>query len=122
LTWKRFAFVLVAVAAAAWAFTRVRTRPSEPAAVRRIDKVVLVTIDALRRDRLGLYGYTDQPTSPALDAWSREAIVFDGAVAPAPWTIASLGALFTGRYPVARIGPELDAASKEALRGLGYKP
>ena len=103
MSWKRFALIVLVLAAAGWAFARVRAHPAEPTARHSIDKVLLVTIDALRRDRLGLYGYKDQPTSPALDAWAREAIVFDGAVAPAPWTIASLGALFTGHYP-AEIG------------------
>lgn len=65
-----------------------------------VDRVVLITIDTLRRDRLGVYGYTDQPTSPNIDAWSKDAIVFDNALTAAPWTIPALSALFTGRYPV----------------------
>jgi len=66
----------------------------------RADKVVLITIDTLRAHRLGFYGYDKRPTSPALDAWSKEAVVFDRAMAQAPWTIPSLGSLFTGRYSV----------------------
>jgi len=62
-------------------------------------QVVLITIDTLRADRLGLYGYRDQPTSPNLDAWSENAVIFDHATAPAPWTLPSLGGLHTGRYP-----------------------
>ena len=62
-------------------------------------QVVLITIDTLRYNRLGLYGYKDRPTSPNLDAWSASTVVFDRATAAAPWTIPSLGALHTGRYP-----------------------
>jgi arylsulfatase A-like enzyme len=65
----------------------------------RPKQVVLITIDTLRFDRLGLYGYQRRPTSPNLDAWAQRAVVFDRATAPAPWTVPSLGALLTGRYP-----------------------
>lgn len=61
--------------------------------------VVLFTVDTWRADRLGVYGYRDAPTSPRLDAWAREAIVFDRASSQAPWTVPSLASFFTGRYP-----------------------
>lgn len=65
----------------------------------RPQQVVLITIDTMRFDRLGLYGYQRRPTSPNLDAWAKQAVVFDRATAAAPWTLPSLGALLTGRYP-----------------------
>jgi len=65
----------------------------------RARQVVLITIDTLRFDRLGVYGYTRRATSPNIDAWSRDAVIFDHATAPAPWTLPALGALHTGRYP-----------------------
>jgi len=65
-----------------------------------VDRVILITIDTLRRDRLGTYGFTEEPTSPNIDAWARDAIVFENALTAAPWTIPALSALFTGRYPV----------------------
>lgn len=64
-----------------------------------VERVVLLTIDALRRDRLGCYGYERRPTSPSLDAWAPDAAVFEEAFAPAPWTIPSLGAIFTNHQP-----------------------
>lgn len=94
---RRFLIITGAVLAlAAGAFAVLRTRPATPW---RAKQVVLITIDTLRFDRLGLYGYTKRPTSPVLDAWARETVVFDRATAPAPWTVPSLGALLTGRYP-----------------------
>ncbi len=63
-------------------------------------KIVLITIDTLRADRLGFYGYRERATSPNLDAWAREAVVFERVNAQAPWTVPSLGSLLTGRYPV----------------------
>jgi arylsulfatase len=58
--------------------------------------VVLISIDTLRPDRLGIYGY-GRPTSPRLDAWAREhAVAFDAAIAAAPWTLPSHVSMLTG--------------------------
>jgi arylsulfatase A-like enzyme len=66
----------------------------------RARKVVLITIDTLRADRLGVYGYERAPTSPVLDGWAKSAVLFERAFSQAPWTVPSLGSLFTGRFPV----------------------
>jgi arylsulfatase A-like enzyme len=55
--------------------------------------LVIVSLDTLRADHLGLYGYA-RATSDALDAWSRGAFVFENAVAPANATTSSHHALF----------------------------
>jgi arylsulfatase A-like enzyme len=88
------ALVVVALTASAIAVLRAHSAPPW-----RAKQVVLITIDTLRFDRLGLYGYRERPTSPNLDAWSAETVVFDHATASAPWTIPSLSTLHTGRYP-----------------------
>ncbi len=62
-------------------------------------RVVLVFVDTLRRDHVGVYGYDRHPTTPALDAWSEGAVVFDAARAPAPWTLPSARALVSGQLP-----------------------
>jgi arylsulfatase len=64
----------------------------------RAARVILITCDTLRADRLGMYG-CEQPTSPALDAFAREAILFEEAYSAAPWTQPSLSSLMTGRSP-----------------------
>ncbi|MCZ6782824.1 MAG: sulfatase [Proteobacteria bacterium] len=61
--------------------------------------IVIYLIDTLRRDRLGVYGYP-RPTSPNIDALARDAVVFDNAYAPAPWTLPSIASLMTATYPV----------------------
>lgn len=38
-------------------------------------RVILITCDTLRADRLGVYGY-DLPTSPRVDAFAKDAVVF----------------------------------------------
>lgn len=60
--------------------------------------VLVVSFDALRADALGLYGYA-RPTSPNLDRFARQALVFDNAYTAAPVTPTSFAAAFTGQYP-----------------------
>lgn len=60
--------------------------------------IVLVVSDALRKDHLGVYGYS-RPTSPRLDAFAAEAAVFDNAFAQSPFTKSSVATMFTSLYP-----------------------
>jgi arylsulfatase A-like enzyme len=60
--------------------------------------VVLIVIDAMRADRLGCYGY-DKPTTPSIDAFAEEGVVFERFHAAAPWTAPSMGTIFTGVPP-----------------------
>jgi arylsulfatase A-like enzyme len=52
----------------------------------------------LRADRLGAYGST-RALTPAIDALAARSVVFTSAYAPASFTVPSLAALMTGRYP-----------------------
>jgi arylsulfatase A-like enzyme len=61
-------------------------------------RVVLISIDTLRADRLGAYGAA-RPTSPTLDALARGGARFASCVAAAPWTPPSHVAMLTGLYP-----------------------
>jgi arylsulfatase A-like enzyme len=62
------------------------------------DNLVLVTIDTLRADHLGLYGYP-RPTSPYLDELGREGVVFWHAVAASSHTAPSHATILTSLYP-----------------------
>jgi arylsulfatase A-like enzyme len=64
-----------------------------------LPNVVFVTLDTTRADHLGLYGYY-RDTSPELDAFSRETIVFDRVVAPMATTLPTHLALFTATHPL----------------------
>ena len=61
--------------------------------------VIVVSLDTVRADHLGAYGYARRPTSPELDAWARQGALFLNAMGPAPGTLSSQMALLTGRYP-----------------------
>ena len=58
--------------------------------------VLLITIDTLRADHLGLYGYA-RATSPRLDAFAQRAVVFDQAYTYWPKTRGSFVAMMSGR-------------------------
>ncbi len=63
---------------------------------RQRPNVVLISIDTLRADRLGVYGYP-QPTSPNIDRWARErGVVFRRAITTAPWTLPSHVSMLSG--------------------------
>jgi len=64
-----------------------------------IDRIFLVTVDTLRADHLGCYGYPFA-TSPFLDGLAARGIVFDNAHAPMATTAPSHASLFTGLYPI----------------------
>lgn len=60
--------------------------------------ILFVTIDTLRADHLGAYGYTRIAT-PAIDKLAAGGIVFDQMVAQSSWTRSSFGSMWTSRTP-----------------------
>jgi arylsulfatase A-like enzyme len=92
----------------------------------RARRIVLITCDTLRADRLGTYGY-ERPTSPSLDAFAKECVVFDECTSASSITGPSLSSLMTGLLP-----DELGASSNgfqmpaeavtvaELARGAGW--
>jgi choline-sulfatase len=64
----------------------------------RARSVVLITVDTLRADRLGAYGYARART-PNLDALAQAGTLFERAHAAAPVTLPSHATILTGRYP-----------------------
>jgi len=60
--------------------------------------VLLVTIDTLRADRVGVYGGLPA-TTPNLDSLARRGVTFMDATAHAPLTAPSHASILTGQYP-----------------------
>ena len=60
--------------------------------------VVFITIDTLRADHLHTYGYFRE-TSPRIDAFAEDALLFERAVATMPTTLPSHVSIFTSTYP-----------------------
>src|SRR5437867_11229973 len=60
--------------------------------------VLLITIDTLRADRLGCYGY-GRATSPHIDRLAAQGVLFERAYTTLPRTTQSVASILTGRYP-----------------------
>jgi arylsulfatase A-like enzyme len=87
----------VLLAGSLWAVERlgrnVGTSPAEAGS----PNVLLLVLDTVRSKSLGLYGY-DRATTPNLERWAGSSVVFDRAMATAPWTLPSHATLFTGLW------------------------
>jgi arylsulfatase A-like enzyme/Tfp pilus assembly protein PilF len=60
--------------------------------------VLLITIDTVRADHVGCYGY-GQIKTPTLDALAHDGVVFERAISQVPLTWPSHAAILTGTYP-----------------------
>ena len=101
-----------------------KAEPTPASSVR--PNVLLIVIDTLRRDRLGCYGYGGG-TSPRLDRFAADALLFERCLAPSGWTEPSTASLLTGLYPTrhgcheyAVLPAELELVS-ERLQSVGYR-
>lgn len=76
-----------------------RARSSEDSGLPTLDgaHVLLITVDALRPDHLGAYGY-GRPISPELDALASRGVVFERAYTQAPHSSYSLCSIMTSEY------------------------
>jgi hypothetical protein len=87
--------------------------------------VLLIVLDTVRAKSMSLYGY-QRATTPNLDRFAARGVVFDDAMVSAPWTLASHGTMFTGRYPYELSVDFLNGLDakhptiSEALRREGY--
>ncbi len=88
--------------------------------------LILILVDNLRADHLGIYGY-ERRTSPQIDRLGARGVVFDNAMATSSWTKPSVGSLFTSRLPsehnavsfTRHLSPRLPTVA-ELLRQAGY--
>ncbi|KAB2958230.1 MAG: sulfatase-like hydrolase/transferase, partial [Thermoanaerobaculia bacterium] len=102
-------------------------RPPAPPEAPAPRGVVLISIDALRADALGVYG-SARPTSPFLDGLARRATVFENAFCQIPSTLPSHLSMLTGLYPTQHgVMPPSDVLSTaiptlpEMLRAAGVR-
>lgn len=86
-----------AVLAAGIAWAAARERAFEPRYAGHPPNILFVSVDTLRADHMGLYGY-GRNTTPAIDAWAKDAVVFDNAQAAASWTLPGLASVMTSFY------------------------
>jgi arylsulfatase A-like enzyme len=89
--------------------------------------IVVYLVDTLRADALGVYGQK-APTSPRVDAFAKESVVFQDAWAQASWTRAATASIFTGLHVGAhgvdredRALPASAVTLAERLKQAGYR-
>ena len=106
------------------ACTKGPSQQTAPAPATR--NLLLITVDTLRADRVGAYGYRSART-PAIDALAARGARFDSAFSSAPITLTSHATIMTGRYPpghgARHNGMRLDPAVPtiaDALRQAGF--
>ncbi len=117
-------FAATTLAVAGW--TATRERPFEPRYAGSPPNVLFVSVDTLRADHMGIYGY-GRNTSPAIDAWAKDGVVFDNAQASASWTLPGLATVLTSYYSSthrcwtfnSRLDPSFPTLP-EMLRDAGY--
>ncbi len=90
---------------------------------------VVVTIDALRRDHLGVNGYA-RPTSPHIDAFARSAVQMTHAIPSSSRSLRSIPGMWTGLYASEIAwGPEylwpsvmpMNESAAEIVQATGYR-
>lgn len=85
--------------------------------------LILITIDCLRADHVGVLGYT-KPTTPHIDALAATGVVFTQAFANGPRTPASFPSILTSTYPLMYGGTVALSDERvtiaEALQQAGY--
>lgn len=89
--------------------------------------IILISIDTLRPDHLGTYGY-GRDTSPVLDSLAARGATFENAFAQSSWTLPSHVSLMTSTYPAVhqvdterRSLPESIPTLAESLQAHGYE-
>jgi arylsulfatase A-like enzyme len=89
--------------------------------------VVLISVDTLRPDHLGCYGYA-RATSPTIDRLAAEGTLFEVAISSSSWTLPAHAALFTGLpdsvHGADRGSRKLEPERRtlaEAIRAAGYR-
>ncbi|MFN8574359.1 MAG: sulfatase [Gemmatimonadaceae bacterium] len=120
-------FLVAGTASRVWRNTAEwRWARGAPAAVADAPNVLILLLDTVRAQSLGLYGYT-RPTSPSIDSLVPQSTVFNQAFATAGWTLPSHCSFFTGRYPAnhsCRWEIALDGTPRtmaEVFRDHGYR-
>ncbi|MDW7760314.1 MAG: sulfatase-like hydrolase/transferase [Acidobacteriota bacterium] len=116
------------LAAAAFFLLRPSARDFSQLRGDRDFNVILVSVDTLRADRIGCYGF-DRIKTPTMDLFAERGVKFDRCYAPTPLTLPSHTTLFTGTQPIFHgvrdnggflVPPELTTMA-ELFKDRGYE-
>src|SRR3989344_671609 len=92
--------------------------------------LIMISLSNVGANHMSMYGY-ERMTTPRLDAWAKDAVVFNNMFVTSSWTLPVATSLFTGLYPYShevldrgRDGASLKANLEtlpEMLRDRGYR-
>lgn len=90
--------------------------------------LVVISLTNTRKDHIGIYGY-ERDTTPNIDAFFRDSLIFENAFAPASWTLPAAISMFSSLFPYAhgvmdRHGDKILSSDvvtlAEAMKSEGY--
>jgi len=97
---------------------RILQRPDAGAPADGGLNLVLITVDCLRADHVGAYGY-GKPTTPTLDRLATRGVRFANAFANAPMTLPSIPQLFTSTvFPTKDLETFLEPIARAGIPSL----
>ncbi|MHC4457468.1 MAG: sulfatase-like hydrolase/transferase [Planctomycetota bacterium] len=93
--YKKFRLILLALVLAIGVIFLLQCSRQSPKEIRN---VLLISIDTCRADYLSCYGYPRQ-TTPHIDAFAAEGVVFENTISPIPITLPAHASMLTGTIP-----------------------
>ncbi|MFQ5806439.1 MAG: sulfatase [Phycisphaerae bacterium] len=106
-----------------WGCSKKNDRAGDKLAVRADESwpnIVLISVDTLRPDHLGCYGY-DRNTSPRIDRLATEGVLFENAISSTSWTLPAHAALFTGLADTVHGCLDMDRRLDDSRRTLAER-
>lgn len=73
------------------------TNHKKSAFSKRRPNIIWIVLDTVRKDHLSCYGYSRE-TTPNIDKFSKDGVIFTNYISTAPWTLPSHASMFTGLY------------------------
>jgi arylsulfatase A-like enzyme/Tfp pilus assembly protein PilF len=84
--------VLAVIIVSVWLLAPSEVQPKD------VRNIVLISIDTCRADYLGCYGFARE-TTPNIDAFARQSVLFENVLSPVPMTLPAHGSMLTGTIP-----------------------
>jgi len=91
--------ILAVVVAYAYHFIKTNNKPIMDLPECKGCNIVLITLTNVGAEHLGVYGY-QRNTSPKLDRFAQDSIVFENAFTQMSWSLPVVASLFTSEYPI----------------------
>ncbi len=82
--------------------------------------VIFIVMDTARADRFGVYGH-NLPTTPFLDGWAKNALVFEDCQSVSSTTVPSHASMFTGLLPSAHLTDNVNPTLENERETLAEK-